>query len=67
MRLHFKILKRLRERDLVGEISVREVLFELSKMELIVETSNREVFGAFPKRTEEIFSIFSDLIPMGYK
>jgi hypothetical protein len=66
MRLHFKILKRLRERDLVGEISVREVLFELSKMELIVENSKREVFCAFPKRTEEIFSIFSDLIPMGY-
>ena len=67
MRLHFKILKRLREKDLVGEISVKEVLFELSKMELIVENSKREVFCAFPKRTEEILSIFSDLIPMGYK
>lgn len=66
LRLHFKILKRLREKKLVGEISVKEVLLELSKIELTVERSNREIFGAIPKRSQEILSIFSDLIPMGY-
>jgi transposase len=66
LRLRFKILGRLRERGLVGKISVREVLYELSKIELSVEENGREVFCAFPKRAQEILSIFSDLIPMGY-
>ena len=66
LRLRFKILGRLRERGLVGELSVREVLFELSKVELSVEENGREVFCAFPKRSQEILDIFSDLIPMGY-
>jgi transposase len=65
MRLHFKILRRLREKNLVGKVSVREVLFELSKMEMIVENSGREYLCATPKRAEEIHDVFSDLIPMG--
>jgi hypothetical protein len=64
MRLYFKILKRLRERDLVGKVSVREVLFALSKMRLIVETSGREYLCALPKKTEQILEVFSDCIPM---
>jgi hypothetical protein len=64
MRLYFKILQRLRERKLVGVVSVREVLFTLSKMQLIVETSGRKYLCALPKKTEEIFEAFSDLIPM---
>lgn len=66
LRLRFKILGRLRECGLVGELSVREVLFELSKVELSVEGNGREVFCAIPKRSQEIIDIFSDLIPMGY-
>jgi hypothetical protein len=66
LRLHFKILRRLREKKLVGEMSVKEVLFELSKIELTVEKSDREIFGVFPKRAQEVLSIFSDFIPMGY-
>jgi hypothetical protein len=34
-----RYFRRLREKDLVGKISVREVLFEFSKMEMIVEQS----------------------------
>jgi len=64
LRLRFKILLRLRECGLVGEVSVREVLFELSKIELSVEESGREVFCAFPKRAKEILDVFSDFIPM---
>jgi len=64
MRLYFKILKRLRERGLVGKVSVREVLFALSKMRMIVERSEKEYLCALPKRTEQILEFFSDLIPM---
>jgi len=62
MRLYFKILQRLRERELVGVVSVREVLFELSKMRMIVEASGNEYLCALPKKTEEIQEIFSDLL-----
>lgn len=64
MRIHFKILRRLRERGLVGKVSVREALFELSKMEMVVERTGREYLCAIPRRTERILSAFSDLIPM---
>jgi transposase len=64
MRLYFKILKRLQERDLVGKVSVREVLYALSKMRMIVEASGREYLCALPKRTEQILEVFSDYIPM---
>ena len=64
MRLYFKILQRLRERGLVGVVSVREVLYCLSKMQMIVETSGQEYLCALPKKTEEIYEIFSDLIPL---
>ena len=62
MRLYFKVLRRLRERGLVGKVSVREVLFALSKMRMIVEASGREYLCALPKRTEQILEVFSDLI-----
>jgi len=39
MRVYFKILRRLRERGLVGVVSVREVLYVLSKMRIIVEAN----------------------------
>jgi len=64
MRLYFKILCRLHEKDLVGVVSVREVLYALSKMQMIVEVGGREYLCALPKQTEEIFEIFKDLIPM---
>lgn len=64
MRLYFKILRRLRERDLVGKVSVKEVLYTLSKMRMIVEASGREYLCALPKRTEQILEVFSDHIPM---
>jgi transposase len=62
MRLYFKVLQRLRERGLVGVVSVREVLFVLSKMRMIVEACGNEYLCALPKKTEEIYEIFSDLL-----
>ena len=47
LRLRFKILLRLRLRGLVGVVSVREVLFELSKIELSVELSGGRCFVRF--------------------
>ncbi len=67
MRLYFKILKRLRERGLVGKISVREVLYALSKMRMIVEANGREYLCALPKKTEQILDVFSDLMPMAQR
>jgi transposase len=67
MRLYFKILKRLREKELVGKVSVREVLYALSKMRMIVETSGREYLCALPKKTEQILEVFSDFIPMAQR
>jgi hypothetical protein len=62
MRLYFKILRRLHERKLVGRVSVRAVLFLLSKMRMIVERNGCEYLCALPKKTEEIFEIFKDIL-----
>lgn len=64
LRVYFKILKRLRERDLTGKISVKEVLFELSKLQKIVEPNGREYFAKTPKQTKEIADIFPEALPM---
>ncbi|MDR2203214.1 MAG: hypothetical protein LBE76_02730 [Nitrososphaerota archaeon] len=62
LRLYFKILQRLRERDLVGMLSVREVLFVLSKIRMVVEVGGREYLCALPKKVEEVYDVFSDLV-----
>ena len=62
MHIYFKILQRLHECDLVGKVSVREVLYLLSKMQMIVEPSGKEYLCALPKKTEEILEIFKDYI-----
>jgi len=63
MRVYFKILRRLRECDLVGKVSVREVLYALSKMQMIVESGGEEYLCVLPKKTEDILEIFKDYIP----
>ena len=64
MRIYFKILKRLREKELASKISVDEVLFELSKVTKIVETSEREYFAKIPKRARRMSSLFPEALPM---
>jgi transposase len=66
LRVYFKILKRLRERDLTGKVSVNEVLYELSKVQLIVESEeDREYFAKIPKQARETAALFPEALPMG--
>ena len=65
MRVYFKILKRLRERKLTSRVSVEEVLFELSKVERIVEKNGREYYASIPKKARNMLSLFSDMMRMG--
>ena len=65
LRIRFRILKVLKDHNLLGKMSVNEIIFELSKMERIVEKSGAEYFAAVPKKVEKIVGLFSDMIPMG--
>jgi len=55
----------LKDHNLLGKISVSEIIFELSKMERIVEKSGAEYFAAVPKKVGKIVELFKDMIPMG--
>ena len=65
LRIRFRILKVLKEYNLLGKMSVNEIIFELSKMERIVEKNGTEYFAAVPKKVERIAELFKDIIPMG--
>lgn len=65
LRIYFGILRRLRERDLTGTLSVKEVLFELSKIQLIVESDDEKYFAEVPKQAREIAALFPESLPMG--
>ena len=55
----------LKDHNLLKKMSVNEIIFELSKMERIVEKSSEEYFAAVPKKVEKIVDLFGDMIPMG--
>ena len=65
LRIRFRILKVLKDHNLLGKMSVNEIIFELSKVERIVEKSAAEYFAAVPKKVKKIVDLFSDMIPMG--
>lgn len=65
LRIIFSILKVLKDHNLLGKLSVNEILFERSKMERIVEKNGTEYFAAVPKKVEKIIDLFKDMIPMG--
>ena len=65
LRIRFRILKILKDHNLLGKMSVNEIIFELSKMERIVEKSGAEYFVAVPKKVENIVDLFKDMITMG--
>ena len=62
LRTRFRILK---DHSFLGKMSGNEVIFELSKMERIVEKSGAEYFAAVPKKVEKIVDLFRDMIPVG--
>ncbi len=61
LRIRFRILKVLKDHNLLGKFSLNEVIFELSKMERIVEKSGTEYFAAIPKKIERIADLFRDI------
>lgn len=66
LRVYFKILRRLREVGLSGRVLVEEVLFELSKIERVVEAkTGREYYGSIHKRSRGMLELFTKEIPMG--
>ena len=65
LRVYFGILRRLREKELTRRVSVGEVLYELSKIQRIVEPRGREYFAAIPKRAREMAALFPEALPMG--
>jgi hypothetical protein len=50
LRIRFRILKVLKDHNLIGKTSMNEIIFELSKMERIVEKRGAEYFVAVPKK-----------------
>jgi len=64
LRIRFKILKVLKDHNLLGKMSVNGIIFELSKMERIVEKSGVEYFAKVPKKFKNIADLFKDMIPM---
>jgi hypothetical protein len=62
--IYFNILERLKEKRLTQRIIRWGVLlFELSKIEGIVELGGREYFAKIPMRAREIAAIFPEPLP----
>ncbi len=64
-RIRFRILKVLRDYNLLGKMPVNEIIFEPSKKERMVEKSCTEYFPTAPKKVEKTTDLFRDMIPMG--
>ncbi len=62
LRIRFRTFRVLKDHSPLGKISVNEVLFELSKMERVVEKSGTEYFAAIPKKVERIVDLFRNMI-----
>ena len=65
LRIRFRILKMLKEHNLMGKVSVNDVIFELPKMERTLEKSGTEYFVALPKKVERMFDLYKDKITIG--
>ena len=50
--------------QLIGKISVNEIISELSKMERIVKKSGAECFATVSGTIEKIIDLFKDMKPM---
>jgi transposase len=62
--LYFRILEDLRQNELIGKMSVNEVIFELSKVYLTYYSDGRKLLSEIPAGAERIEDIFKlDLFP----
>ncbi len=65
LRIISRTLKVLKDYDILGKMSVNEIISELSKMERIVQKGGSEYFAVVQKKDERIVELFKDKIPMG--
>ena len=56
--LYFRVLELLRRHQLIGKISVNELLFELSKIYLVRYDDNRVLLSEVPKKAERFEEMF---------
>lgn len=65
LRIYFKVLRRLKEKEMSSKISVSEVFFELAKVQRIVEPTGREYYPKIPKKARKILEVFPEGLHMG--
>jgi len=52
--LYFRVLEEIWRKGLTGKISVKELLFELSKVYLVNYSDGRKMLSEIPERVEEL-------------
>jgi len=52
--LYFRVLEEIRKKGLTGKISVKELLFELSKVYLVNYSDGRKMLSEIPERVEKL-------------
>jgi len=52
--LYFRVLEEIRKKGLTGKISVKELLFELSKVYLVKYSDGRKMLSEIPERVEKL-------------
>jgi len=52
--LYFRVLEEIRRKGLTGKISVKELLFELSKVYLVNYSDGRNMLSEIPERVEKL-------------
>ena len=65
LRVYFKILRRLREKELTQKISVEQVFLELSKVFMFIENGGQEYYAKIPKSARKMIELFPEMQPMG--
>ena len=65
LRIRFRILRVLKDYNLLGKMSVNGIIFELSKKERIIEKNSVEYFAEVPKKVEKIAELLKEQIPTG--
>lgn len=64
LRVYFGVLTRLRELDKTSKISVKEVFYELSKVERTIGPSGKESYAKITKQARKIVELFPEALPM---
>lgn len=65
LRIHYKILKRLKQEQISKKTSIEETLYELSKIEIIKEKTGKQYLAKIPKKAQTLKTIFPEINNMG--